>query len=124
MIITKTNLYDNGRLFLFTMPFFATIASIGLFYIITKLKEFNLLYKSCSFILFFLLILSFYRLVSLTPYHYAYTNYLSTPKYVMGKNKFEHDYVYTSYPELMNPKSNPPQPEKRPATVYFLFIIR
>ena len=101
MIITKTNLYDNGRLFLFTMPFFATVGSIGLLYIIIKLKEFNFLYKSLSFIVLFLFILSFYRFVSLTPYQYTYTNYLSTPKYVMGKNKFEHDYTYTSYPELL-----------------------
>ncbi len=101
MVITKTNLYDNARLFLFTMPFFATVASVGLFYIIIKLKEFNLLYKSFSFIVLVLLILSFYRFISLTPYQYVYTNYLSTPKYAMGKNKFEHDYVYTSYSELM-----------------------
>ena len=101
IIITGTNLYDNGRLFLFTMPFFATIASIGFYFIVIKLKEFNLLYKSFSFIILFLLILSFYRFVSITPYQYAYTNYLSTPKYVMGKNKFEHDYVNTSFPELM-----------------------
>ena len=51
MIITKTNLYDNTRLVLFTMPFFATIASIGLFFILTKFKELNYLYKSFSFII-------------------------------------------------------------------------
>ena len=101
MIISKTNLYDNGRLILFTMPFFATIASVGLYYIILKFREFDLLYKSFSFIVVLLMLLSFYRFFALTPYQYAYTNYLSTPKYSMGKNKFEHDYVYTSYPELM-----------------------
>ncbi len=101
MIITKTNLYDNARLFLFTMPFFATIGSIGLFYILTNFKKLTFLYKSFSYILLFLLVLSLYRFVSLTPYQYAYTNYLSAPKYIMGENKFEHDYVYTSYPELM-----------------------
>ena len=101
MIITKTNLYDNARLILFTMPFFATFASIGLFYIIMKFKEFGLLYKSFSFIVLLLMLLSFYRFLAITPYQYAYTNYLSTPKYSMGKNKFEHDYIFTSYPELM-----------------------
>ena len=101
MIITKTNLYDSGRLFLFTMPFFATVGSIGLYYIVVKLKDSNFIYKSFSFIVLFLFILSFYRFISLTPYQYTYTNYLSTPKYVMGKNKFEHDYTYTSYPELL-----------------------
>ena len=85
MIITKTNLYDNGRLFLFTMPFFATVGSFGLYFIIIKLKDLSFLYKSFSFILLFLFILSFYRFTALTPYQYAYTNYLSTPKYVMGK---------------------------------------
>ena len=101
MVITKTNLYDNGRLILFTMPFFATIASIGLFYIIMKFKEFSYLYKSFSLIIFLLMLLSFYRFFALTPYQYVYTNYLSTPKFSMGENKFEHDYIYTSYPELM-----------------------
>ena len=47
------------------------------------------------------MLLSFYRFLALTPYQYVYTNYLSTPKFSMGENKFEHDYVYTSYPELM-----------------------
>ncbi len=101
MIITKTNLYDNGRLILFTIPFFATIASFGLFYIFSKYKEFSITYNLLSISLFILIILSFYRFVMLTPYQYTYTNYLSTPKYIMGENKFEHDYVYTSYPELM-----------------------
>ena len=101
MIITKTNIYDNGRLILFTMPFFGTIASIGLFYIFNKYKDFSIPYKFLSISILFLVILSFYRFVMLTPYQYAYTNYLSTPKYVMGENKFEHDYLYVSYPELM-----------------------
>jgi len=101
MIITKTHLYDNARLFLFTMPFFATIASFSLFYILNKYKEFSSFYKSASFVILFLIILSFYRFISLTPYQYVYTNYLSTPKFTMGENKFEHDYLYTSYPELM-----------------------
>ena len=83
------------------MPFFATFASIGLFYIVMKFKDFGLLYKSFSFIVLLLMLLSFYRFLALTPYQYAYTNYLSTPKYSMGKNKFEHDYIFTSYPELM-----------------------
>jgi len=101
IIVSNTNLYDNGRLILFTMPLFATIAAIGLFYIICNFKKFNILYKSFSFITFFLIILSFYRFVSLSPYQYVYTNYLSTPKFSMGENKFEHDYVSTTYPELM-----------------------
>ena len=101
MIITSTNLYDNARLIIFTIPLFATIASTSLFYIIINIKEFNVLYKSFSFILFLLFLLSFYRFVSLTPYQYVYTNYLSTPKFSMGQKKFEHDYVFTSYPELM-----------------------
>ena len=83
------------------MPFFSTIASIALFYGFIKFKEFGLLYKSFSLIVVLLMLLSFYRFLSLTPYQYTYTNYLSTPKYSMGKNKFEHDYIYTSYPELM-----------------------
>ena len=101
MIVTKTHLYDNARLFLFTMPFFATIASFSLFYILNKYKEFPIPFKFISYVILFLAILSFYRFISLTPYQYTYTNYLSTPKYSMGENKFEHDYFYTSYPELM-----------------------
>ena len=101
MIITKTHLYDNARLFIFTIPFFATLASFSLFYILNRYKEFPISFKFASFIILFLIILSFYRFIFLTPYQYTYTNYLSTPKYSMGENKFEHDYFYTSYPELM-----------------------
>jgi len=101
IIISKTNLYDNARVILFTIPFFSTIAAIGLFYLITEFKAYNKFYKFFSCIIFFLLFLSIYRFLALTPYQYTYTNYLSTPKFTMGENKFEHDYVYTSYPELM-----------------------
>ena len=101
MIISKSNLYDNGRLILFTMPFFAIIASLGLYFILIKFNQFRYLYKSFSFIVLLLMLLSIYRFLALTPYQYVYTNYLSTPKYIMGENKFEHDYIYTSYAELM-----------------------
>ena len=101
MIISSTNIYDNARLFLFTMPLFATIAAISLFYIIISFKKFNLSEKSFSFITFLFLILSVYRFAALSPYQYVYTNYFSTPKFSMGDNKFEHDYLSTSYPELM-----------------------
>ena len=101
MIITKTHLYDNVRLFLFTIPLFATIASVGLFFIIIKFKEFNYLYKSFSFIVLFLLILSLYRFTLLTPYQYVYTNYYSSPIFSQAQNKFEHDYWYVSYGELI-----------------------
>ena len=101
MIITKTHLYDNVRLFLFIIPFFATIASFGLFFIIIKFKEFNYLYKSFSFIVLFLLILSLYRFTLLTPYQYVYTNYLGSPIFSKTQNKFEHDYWYVSYGELI-----------------------
>ena len=106
IIIQKANLYDNARIILFTIPFFATIAAFGLFYIITNYKKSDLLNKSFSLIVFLLLFLSFYRFLALTPYQYTYTNYLSTPKYYMGENKFEHDYVYTTYPELMKKIQN------------------
>ena len=102
MIINKTNLYDNVRLFLFTIPFFATIASFGLFFIIINLKKLKLIYKSFSFIIFFLTVLSIYRFTLLTPYQYAYTNYYSSPIFSKTQNKFEHDYSYTSYGELIN----------------------
>ena len=101
IIISKPNLYDNGRLILFLMPLFAIIASFSLYFIITKFKDLNYLYKSFSFIVMVLIVLSLYRFLALTPYQYTYTNYLSTPKFSMGQNKFEHDYIYTSYPELM-----------------------
>tara|TARA_Y100000590_G_scaffold444126_1_gene574515 strand:+ start:496 stop:2118 length:1623 start_codon:yes stop_codon:yes gene_type:complete len=100
MIITKTNIYDNARLILFTMPFFATIASLGLFFILVKFREINYIYKSFSFIILFLFILSIYRFIALTPYQYTYTNYLSSPVFSKAQNKFEHDYWYTSYGEL------------------------
>ena len=101
MIITKTHLYDNVRLFLFTIPLFATIASVGLFFIIIKFKEFNYLYKSFSFIVLFLLILSLYRFTLLTPYQYVYTNYYSSLIFSQAQNKFEHDYWSVSYGELI-----------------------
>ena len=101
IIITKTNLYDNVRLILFVIPFFSTIASIGLFFILMNFKEFNFLYKSFSYIVFFLLILSFYRFASLTPYQYVYINYLSTPIFSKAQNKFEHDYWFATYGELI-----------------------
>ena len=88
------------------MPMFATIASIGLFYIVCSFKELNLTYKSFSCFIILLIFLFFYRFLALTPYQYVYTNYLSTPKFSIGINKFEHDYVSTSYPELMRKIKN------------------
>jgi len=102
MIITKTNLYDNIRLFLFVIPFFATLASIGLFFIIINFKEINLIYKSFSLGVVILILLSFYRFTLLTPYQYVYVNYFSSPIFHKSFNKFEHDYWYTSYGELIN----------------------
>ena len=59
-------------------------------------------YKSFSFIVLFLLILSLYRFTLLTPYQYIYTNYFSSPIFSKGQNKFEHDYWMISYGELIN----------------------
>jgi|TARA_B100000959_G_scaffold153040_1_gene160371 hypothetical protein len=101
MIFSKTNLYDNARLFLFTIPFFATIASFGLFFIINNFKESNYFYKPFSFVVLFFLFLFIYRFISLTPYQYVYTNYLSSPIFSKSQNKFEHDYWYASYGELI-----------------------
>ena len=105
MIITKTNLYDSGRLFLFTIPFFATVGSIGLYYIVVKLKDSNFIYKSFSFIVLFLFILSFYRFIFLTPYQYSYVNF-SYFKIKDSINKFEHDYWATSFKELVTKIKN------------------
>ncbi len=101
IVITKTNIYDNARLILFTMPFFATIASFGLLFIIINFEHFKILNKSFSVVILILTLLSIYRFASLTPYQYTYTNYLSSPIYAKSQNDFEHDYWYSSYGELM-----------------------
>ena len=101
MIITKTNLYDNIRLFLFIIPFFATLASFGFFFIISNFKQAKLIFRSFSIFIIILIMLSFYRFALLTPYQYVYLNFFASPVFHKSINKFEHDYWYTSYGELI-----------------------
>jgi hypothetical protein len=102
ILITLTlniGVYDNIRLFLFTIPFFSIIGSFSLFYLI---KTFKNSWKSKTVIslvgIFFLMF--FYRFALLTPYHYDYVNYY-TPKFKNIQYKWEHDYWGASYKELV-----------------------
>ena len=93
------NIYDNLRLFLFTIPFFSLIASFSLYQII---NNFNYSPKKIIIpaALMIMFLLSFYRFVSLTPYQYDYINY-SSLKLSNANTKWEHDYWGASYKELV-----------------------
>jgi len=99
-LVLGVNIYDNLRLFLFTIPFFCVIASFSLYQII---NNFNFSWKeiSLSITLVILFSLSIYRFISLTPYQYDYINF-SSLKLSNANTKWEHDYWGASYKELVH----------------------
>jgi hypothetical protein len=98
-IILGLGIYDNIRLFLFTIPFLSIIGSFSLVYLFRILKNSWKSKVITSFILV-LFIMFFYRFILLTPYQYDYVNYY-TPKFKNIQYKWEHDYWGTSYKELI-----------------------
>ena len=98
-LMLGVNIYDNLRLFLFTIPFFCLIASFSLYQII---NNFNYSPKKIIIptALMIMFLFSFYRFVSLTPYQYDYINY-SSLKLSNANTKWEHDYWGASYKELV-----------------------
>ena len=99
-LVLGVNIYDNLRLFLFTIPFFCLIASFSLYQVI---KNFNFSWKeiSLSITLVILFSLSIYRFISLTPYQYDYINF-SSLKLSHANTNWEHDYWGASYKELVH----------------------
>ena len=101
LIIVGANLYDNFRLVLFILPLISTVCAIGLYYIIFNFPVFKISTKiiNLSVLLFFIIFL--FRFLLLTPYQQSYVNYLNSPIYSDAKDKFEYDYMATSYKELL-----------------------
>ena len=99
-IIFKVNIYDNIRLFLFIIPFFGIVSSISFLYLIKKFKI-NIFSKIQIFFLVFLFLIFAIRFFAITPYHYAYVNYMF-PKLINANNKFEFDYWAISFKEIVN----------------------
>jgi hypothetical protein len=98
-IILGVNIYDNLRLFLFTIPFISLISSFALEYLFKTFYTSKKI-KLYSLVLLFLFSLSLYRFLTLTPYQYAYVNY-SSPVFKNTIGKWEHDYWGASYKELI-----------------------
>ena len=98
-LILNVNVYDNLRLFLFIIPFFAILASLSLYQILISFKK-SWVIKSFASIILILFSLSFYRFIILTPYQYDYINY-SSVKLSNANEKWEHDYWGASYKELV-----------------------
>ena len=98
-LILSVNIYDNLRLFLFTIPFFCIISAFSLDYFINSFKK-NWKNKTIFSIILILFSLSFYRFILLTPYQYDYVNY-SSLKFKDAEYKWEHDYWGASYKELV-----------------------
>ena len=104
-IIMGIGIYDNLRLFLFTIPFFSIIGSLSLYQLINYSKN-SWKFKTITSIIIILFSISFYRFISLTPYQYDYVNY-SSLKFKNAEYKWEHDYWGASYKELiLNIKNN------------------
>jgi hypothetical protein len=97
-LILSVNIYDNLRLFIFVIPFFCLVTSLVLYELINSCKDSRKNIIGLSFILF-LISLSFYRFILLTPYQYDYVNF-SSLKLSSAQNKWEHDYWGSSYKEL------------------------
>tara|TARA_A100000164_G_scaffold178786_2_gene158856 strand:- start:1338 stop:3032 length:1695 start_codon:yes stop_codon:yes gene_type:complete len=98
-LLLNVNVYDNLRLFLFTIPIFCIIAAISLDYFFEFFKS-SIKVKGITIFVFLLFSLSFYRFILLTPYQYTYVNY-SYLNFEDSKGKFEHDYWGASYKELV-----------------------
>ena len=99
-LILNVNIYDNLRLFLFIIPFFSLIAAFSIDQLFNTFKD-SWSSKTNLIIIIFLVSISFYRFIVLTPYQYDYVNY-SFLKYENSKHKWEHDYWGTSYKELVS----------------------
>ena len=98
-LILSVNIYDNLRLFIFVIPFFCLVTSLVLYELINSCKDSRKNIIGLSLILF-LISLSFYRFILLTPYQYDYVNF-SSLKLSSAQNKWEHDYWGSSYKELV-----------------------
>ncbi len=98
------NIYDNMRLFLFIIPFFALIAALSIDQLFNSFKN-SWISKNCLIIILIIFSFSFYRFVLLTPYQYDYINY-SFLNFEDSKGKWEHDYWGASYKELVTKIEN------------------
>jgi len=92
------SLYDGARKFMFLIPFFIFIPSLGMYFVICN----NSLIKSklCIFLILALALVFLFKFFSLTPYQYVYLNYLNG-KTSNNHLKFENDYLTTSIKELL-----------------------
>jgi len=91
-------LYDGMRKFMFLIPFFIFIPSLGMYFVICN----NSLIRSklCIFLILALALVFLFKFFSLTPYQYVYLNYLNG-KTLNNHLKFENDYWTTSIKELL-----------------------
>ena len=91
-------LYDGMRKFMFLIPFFIFIPSLGMYFILSNLKKIDV--KILLVLIIFFLIPFLFKFFSLTPYHYVYLNYLNGQT-SNNHLKFENDYLTTSVKELI-----------------------
>ena len=97
-------MYDGMRKFMFIIPYFVIVPSLGIYYILSNI---NLKSNKILFSLLSVLGLVFlFKFFSLTPYQYVYLNYLNG-KTSNNYTKFENDYLATSMKELFEKSKFP-----------------
>ena len=101
LYISPFPIYDGIRLFYWSIPYYCIIPGLIIYYF---LENFNYLSsKICLIIIFIAATFLLYNFVTITPYHYAYSNIFAGK----NENKFENDYWGSSIRELIkNSKFN------------------
>ena len=94
IILIKPGLNDGFRYFLYLIPLFMILSSIGIYYL------FTLRFILFKIIIIFLFIFNIFIFLKLTPYQYIFVNNLNG-KFSNNLNKFENDYWGTSIKELL-----------------------
>ena len=89
IILIKPGLNDGFRYFLYLIPLFMILSSVGIYYL------FTLRFILFKIIIIFLFIFNIFIFLKLTPYQYIFVNNLNG-KFSNNLNKFENDYWGTS----------------------------
>ena len=97
-------LYDGMRKFMFIIPYFIIVPSLGIYYILSNIHLIS--NKILLSLLSVLGLIFLFKFFSLTPYQYVYLNYLNG-KTSNNHTKFENDYLATSMKELFEKSKFP-----------------
>ena len=98
LFIAPYPIYDGLRLFYWSLPYFCIIPSLVIYFLFKNISLFST--KIYSSIILMCSIFFLYNFITITPFHYAYSNILIGPK-SNTVNKFENDYWGSSIRELV-----------------------